>query len=148
MANQIEGLMHEAMGKLKEMIDVNTIVGEPISTSDDSGNISTIIPVSKVALGFGAGGSEFSAKPLSEKDDKTMFGGGCGGGVSVKPVAFLVVKNDNIRLLPVTNTISSADRIIDMVPEVLNRFNSFIQDCKCKKDKNCDECSCDESAQE
>jgi len=145
MANQIEGLMNEAMGKLKEMIDVNTIVGEVISTGTETDSPTTIIPVSKVAFGFGAGGSEFSAKPLAEKDDKTMFGGGCGGGVSVKPVAFLVVKNDNIRLLPVSGSISTADRIIDMVPELLSKFNSFLKDCKCKKDKNSNDevCTCD-----
>lgn len=137
MANQIEGLMNEAMGKLRQMIDVDTVVGQAITVpTDDPSKFTTVIPVSKVSFGFGAGGSEFAAKPLSEKDDKTMFGGGCGGGVSVKPMAFLVVKDDNIRLLPVTNAISTADRIIDMVPEVLDKFNSFIKGCKSKKDKN------------
>ena len=137
MANQIEGLMSEALGKLRQMIDVDTVVGQAITVpAEEAGKFTTVIPVSKVSFGFGAGGSEFAAKPLSEKDDKTMFGGGCGGGVSVKPVAFLVVKDDNIRLLPVTNTISTADRIIDMVPEVLDKFNSFIKDCKSKKGKN------------
>lgn len=132
MSTPIEGLMSEVMGKLKQMVDVNTIVGDCITTSDGT----TVIPVSKVAFGFGAGGSEFSAKPLDAKHDQAMFGGGCGGGVSVKPMAFLVIKNDNIRLLPVTSTVSTADKIIDMVPELLGKLNSFITDCKCKKDEH------------
>ncbi|MBQ4526635.1 MAG: GerW family sporulation protein [Clostridia bacterium] len=134
MATPIEGLMNEAMGKLKEMIDVNTIVGEAINTCDANGKATTVIPVSKVAFGFGAGGSEFSAKPLSEKNDKTMFGGGCGGGVSVKPVAFLVIRDDCIKLLPVTNSVSTADKIVDMIPELLAKFNNFLENRKEKKE--------------
>ncbi|MBE7051980.1 MAG: sporulation protein YtfJ [Ruminococcaceae bacterium] len=145
MATPIEGLMSEAMGKLKEMIDVNTIVGEAINTCDAKGEATTVIPVSKVAFGFGAGGSEFSAKPLEKSRDQAMFGGGCGGGVSVKPVAFLVVRNDTIRLLPVTNTVSTVDKVVDMVPELLNKFNSFVSDIKCKFDKNNKADSCVES---
>lgn len=129
MSTPIQGLMAEALGNLKQMIDVNTIVGEPIITSDGT----TIIPVSKVACGFGAGGSEFSAKPQDKKKEGLMFGGGCGGGVSVTPVAFLVVKNDNIRLMPVSDSLSTIDRIVDMVPEVINKFNKFIIDIKDKK---------------
>ncbi len=129
MSTPIEGLMAEAMGNLKQMIDVNTIVGEPITTSDGT----TVIPVSRVGFGFGAGGSEFCAKPDGEKKEQPMFGGGCGGGVSVNPVAFLVVKNDNIRLLPVSDSMSTVDRVIDMIPEVLSKFNSFIKEMKDKK---------------
>lgn len=129
MSTPIEGLMGQALGNLKQMIDVNTIVGEPITTADGT----TVIPVSKVAFGFGAGGSEFSAKPQEKPGDQVMFGGGCGGGVTVNPVAFLVVKNDSIRLLPVSNSITTVDRIVDMVPEVLNKFNKFIADMKNKK---------------
>lgn len=130
MATPIEGLMNDALLNLKQMIDVNTIVGDAVTTNDGT----TIIPVSKVAFGFGAGGSEFAAKPLSDsKDDEKLFGGGCGGGVSVNPVAFLVVKNDNIRLLPVSGSISTADRLIDMIPDVLSKFNGFIKNLKTKK---------------
>lgn len=136
MATPIEGLMSEAMGKLKQMIDVNTIVGDAINTCDGEGKSTTVIPVSKVAFGFGAGGSEFSAKPLDKKDDQAMFGGGCGGGVSVKPMAFLVIRDDTIRLLPVTSSVSTVDKIVDMVPELLGKLNSFITDCKCKKDEH------------
>ena len=132
MSTPIEGLMAQAMGNLKQMIDVNTIVGEPITTSDGT----TVIPVSRVGFGFGAGGSEFSAKPDGKTKEQPMFGGGCGGGVSVSPVAFLVVKNDNIRLLPVSDSMSTVDRVIDMIPEVLSKFNSFIKDMKDKKQED------------
>lgn len=129
MSTPIQGLMAEALGNLKQMIDVNTIVGEPMTTPDGT----TIIPVSRVACGFGAGGSEFSAKPEDKKKEGLMFGGGCGGGVSVNPVAFLVVKNDNIRLMPVSDSLSTIDRIVDMIPDALNKFNNFITDIKEKK---------------
>lgn len=128
MATQIEGLMNEAMGNLKQMVDVNTIVGDAVTSPDGT----TVIPVSKVAFGFGAGGSDFAAKPLDSKEEKPMFGGGCGGGVSVNPVAFLVIKNDNIRLLPVSDSMSTADRIIDMVPDLLSKFNGFLKNIKNK----------------
>lgn len=141
MSTPIEGLMSEAMGKLKQMIDVNTIVGDAISTCDGEGKTTTVIPVSKVAFGFGAGGSEFSAKPLDDKNDRAMFGGGCGGGVSVKPMAFLVIRDDCIRLLPVTASISTVDKVVDMIPELLNKLNSFIDNCKSKKDGKCAEAS-------
>ena len=153
MSTPIEGLMNEALGNLKQMIDVNTIVGDVITTPDGT----TIIPVSKVAFGFGAGGSEFGAKPsgeksertmFGEKSERTMFGGGCGGGVSVKPVAFLVVKNYSILLLPVSGTISTTDRIVDMIPEVLNKFNGFISDIKSKSKKNKSEAHTDELTNE
>ena len=129
MSTPIESLMGQALGDLKKMIDVNTIVGEPIITNDGT----TVIPVSRVALGFGAGGSQFSAKQTQNSKEEPMFGGGCGGGVSVNPVAFLVVKNDNIRLLPVSDTLSTVDRIVDMIPDVINKFNSLIIDIKDKK---------------
>lgn len=137
MATQIENFMNEAMNNLKQMVDVNTIVGDAVTSPDGT----TVIPVSKVAFGFGGGGSDFASKPADTKDEKSMFGGGCGGGVSVNPVAFLVIKNDNIRLLPVSDSMSTVDRIVDMVPEILSKFNGFIKDIKKKKqaDKTDDE---------
>lgn len=129
MATPIEGLMGESLSKLKQMIDVNTIVGECINTSDGT----TIIPLSKVTFGFGAGGSEFNVKPTDKSKDQAMFGGGCGGGVTVNPVAFLVVRDDNIRLLPVSGNTTTADKIIDLVPEVLGKLNKYIKEFRSKK---------------
>lgn len=117
----IEGLMSEAMEHIKQMVDVNTIVGNPVTTPDGT----TIIPISRVAFGFGAGGSEFSAKPESKTKDGALFGGGSGGGVSINPVAFLVVNSDQIKLLPVSSASSTTDKLIDLVPELITKFNKI-----------------------
>ncbi len=117
----IEGLMSEAMEHIKQMVDVNTIVGNPVTTPDGT----TIIPISRVAFGFGAGGSEFSPAPDTNKDSQALFGGGSGGGVSINPVAFLVVNSEQIKLLPVSKTSTTADKIIDLVPELITKFNKI-----------------------
>lgn len=129
MSTPIEGLISVAMENIKGMVDVNTIVGEAVTTADGI----TIIPISRVSFGFGAGGSEFSANPLDKKNDERMFGGGSGGGATIKPVAFLIVNKDAIRILPVTNTLSTVDRVVDMLPEALNKFNSILGNFKSKK---------------
>ena len=116
----IEGLMGESMDHIKKLIDVNTIVGEPVTTPDGT----TIIPFSKVAFGFGAGGSEFSKRPDS-KGEGNLFGGGTGGGVTISPVAFLVVNSDQIKLLPVSGSSTPADKLIDLVPELISKFNKI-----------------------
>lgn len=130
MSTPIEGLMSVAMENIKSMVDVNTIVGDPIVTPDGA----TIVPISRVSFGFGAGGSEFSANPTDKKSEDKMFGGGSGGGATVKPVAFLIVNKDTIRILPITNTLSTIDRVVDMVPEAINKFNSLISGIKEKKE--------------
>lgn len=129
--NPIEGLLNVSMEKIKAMVDVNTIVGDPVTTDDGT----TVIPVSKVSFGFGAGGSEFAQdlKDNPEADGK-MFGGGAGSGVSINPIAFLVIGKDSVRILPITNSVTTADRIIDAVPDLLNKVNGFIKDLKSKDD--------------
>ena len=119
----IEGLMGEAMDHLRQMIDVNTIVGSPITTPDGT----TVIPISKVAFGFGAGGSQFGAKPEENKEE-ALFGGGSGGGVSISPVAFLIVNSEQIKLLPVKSASTTTDKLIDLVPELINKFNKIAND--------------------
>ncbi len=116
----IEGLMGEAMDHIKKLVDVNTIVGNPVTTPDGT----TIIPVSKVAFGFGAGGSEFSQRPDC-KSDGNLFGGGSGGGVTINPVAFLVVNEEQIKLLPVSGSSTTADKIVDLIPELITKFNKI-----------------------
>ncbi len=125
----IEGLMSEAMEHIKQMVDVNTIVGNPVTTPDGT----TIIPISRVAFGFGAGGSEFSPAPDTTKDSQALFGGGSGGGVSINPVAFLVVNSEQIKLLPVSKTSTTADKIIDLVPELITKFNKIANEFIDKK---------------
>lgn len=133
----IEGLMVTAMNSIQDMIDVNTIIGEPIETPN---NI-MIIPISKVSFGFAAGGSEFKGETVDEytKKDKEEaiqyrlpFGGGSGAGVSINPVAFLVVQGDNVRILPVSHS-SCIDKLLDYVPDLIDKANNTLN--KRMKDK-------------
>jgi sporulation protein YtfJ len=127
----IQGLMKTAMASIKEMVDVNTIVGDPVETQDGG----VIIPISRVALGFAAGGSEFEpgtehVRGVSESgtgdSGEYPFGGGSGAGVSVQPVAFLVVNQGQVKLLPV-NGQAIYDRIIDIAPEVISKFQGMFK---------------------
>ena len=127
--NPIEGLIGVAMENLKTIVDANTIIGEAVKSDDGM----TVIPVSKVSFGFGAGGSEFSAKPLEKDDENKMFGGGAGGGVTISPIAFLVVGQEKVKLLPVQSSISTADRIVEAIPELLSKFTSMVSNVKNKK---------------
>ena len=136
----IEGLMVTAMNSIQDMIDVNTIVGEPIETSN---NI-IIIPISKVSFGFAAGGSEFKGETIDEytkkdKDESIQyrlpFGGGSGAGVTINPVAFLIVQQDSVKLLPVNHT-SCVDKLLDYVPELIDKTNNMLNNCiKSKNDE-------------
>lgn len=126
----IEALMKTAMESIQQMVDVNTIVGDPVESPDGS----VIIPVSKVACGFAAGGSEFPP-PDGERDrgeekaDKAAalpFGGGSGAGVSVQPVGFLVVGHGQVRLLPVDHNVI-VDRVIDEVPNLMDKVASMFK---------------------
>lgn len=137
----IEGLMLTAMSSIESMVDVNTIIGEPIETSN---NI-VIIPISKVCFGFAAGGSEFKGETINEyskkdKDEKVQyrlpFGGGSGAAVSINPIAFLIVENGKVRLLPVNHT-SCLDKILDYVPDLFERLGKTA--CKLKEECNCNE---------
>ena len=123
----IEGLMLAAMNSIKDMVDVNTIIGDPIECSN---NI-VIIPISKVAFGFAAGGSEFNEETIEEyikkdKDDENIkyklpFGGGSGAGVSINPVAFIIVQEENVKLLPVNHS-STIDKLLDYVPDLISKI--------------------------
>ena len=134
MANQIEEMMDTAMTNIKSMVDVNTVIGTPITAPDGT----VIIPVSTVSFGFGAGGSEFGSKNkgiTAEPDKNALFGGGCGGGANVKPVAFLVVGNGTMKLMPVTPDGSPVNRMLDLVPDVMNKVNGIISDFSDKREK-------------
>ena len=129
----IEGLMTTAMSSIQDMIDVNTIIGEPIETSN---NI-VIIPISKVSFGFAAGGSEFSGETIDEysKKDKEEqiqyrlpFGGGSGAGVTINPIAFIVISQNNVKLLPVNHS-SSIDKILDYIPDLIEKTNNIMNRC-------------------
>lgn len=139
----IEGLMLTAMSSIENMIDVNTIIGEPIETSN---NI-VIIPISKVCFGFAAGGSEFKGETIDEytkkdKDEKVQyrlpFGGGSGATVSINPIAFLIVEEGKVRLLPV-NYSSCIDKILDYVPDLFEKLNKSNLKSELKNKKEQDE---------
>ena len=126
----IEGLMQTAMNSIQDMVDVNTIIGEPIETSNNM----VIIPISEVGFGFAAGGSEFSGETLDEytKKDKEEaiqyrlpFGGGAGAGVSISPVAFLVVSTNNVKLLPINHS-SAIDKLMDYIPDLMEKVNCYL----------------------
>lgn len=119
--------MAAAMDSIQDMIDVNTIIGDPIETSNNV----VIIPISKVSFGFAAGGSEFSEETIDEytrkdKDEeeikyKLPFGGGSGAGVSINPVAFIIVQEKSVKLLPVNHS-STIDRLLDYVPDLFEKI--------------------------
>lgn len=115
----IENLMITSMSSLRDMIDVNTIVGDTVETKDGT----VIIPVSKVAFGFAAGGSEFNTNKLNKFSDeiKLPFGGGSGAGVKISPIAFLAVKDGQIKLLSVEAD-SPVDKLVDAIPDMANKL--------------------------
>ncbi len=129
----IEGIMYTALQGLKEMIDVNTIVGDPITSPDGS----VIIPISKVAIGFGVGGSEFEkfkSKGNDNSEPKNLFGGGTGGGISLTPEAFLVVGNGKIRMISVTPQNTIYDRLLDFAPVAIDKVSEMFKP-KAEKDE-------------
>ena len=130
MSHTIPNMLENTIAKIREMVDVNSVIGDPITTQDGV----TIIPVSKVSVGFGGGGSDFVSKNVNHKENP--FGGGVGGGVKVKPVAFLIVKDGSVRMLPVAAPANTtADRIVEMVPDTLDKIVEFIDSHTKKKDE-------------
>lgn len=134
--NPIEGLMNTTMSSIKDMVDVNTIIGKPIETKNG-----IIIPLSKVTFGFASGGSEFNSETIDnynkkEKEEsieyKLPFGGGSGAAVNISPIAFLVMQNENVKLLPIEHT-SSVDKLLDYVPDVMEKANDLINRCNKKE---------------
>ena len=119
MSQKLPNMLENTIQKIREMVDVNSVIGQPISTPDGV----TIIPVSKVSAGFGGGGSDFAKNEA--------FGGGVGGGVSVTPICFLIVKDGTVRMMPVaTPANTTADRIVEMVPDTLDKISSFLDSKK------------------
>ena len=126
MSQTLPNMLENTISKIREMVDVNSVIGNPITTPDGV----TIIPVSKVSVGFGGGGSDYA------KSSKDAFGGGAGGGVKVTPICFLIVKDGAVRMMPVAAPASTtADRIVEMVPDTLEKIASFI-DSRTKKGEN------------
>ena len=124
MDNKLNSMMSTAMDKVREMVDTNTIVGQPITTPDGV----TLIPISKVSFGFGGGGGDYG------KNAKDGFGGGSVAGVKIDPVAFLVVKDGITRVMPVSvPPTSTMERVVEMVPEIMDKVEKHF-DKKAEKE--------------
>ncbi|WP_106496896.1 GerW family sporulation protein [Lentibacillus sp. Marseille-P4043] len=125
----IQGLMTTAMENLKDMIEVNTIIGDPVESPDGS----VIIPVSKVGFGFAAGGSDFSGKKKGSdqggSEQKGMpFGGGSGGGVSITPVAFLIVSAKGIKMVHLDGNTHLVEKMLDFAPQVVEKIQQMLKE--------------------
>ena len=124
MDNKLNSMMNTAMEKVREMVDTNTIVGQPITTPDGV----TLIPISKVSFGFGGGGGDYG------KNATDGFGGGSAAGVKISPVAFLVVKDGSVRMMPVTvPPTSTMERVVELVPEIMDKVEKHF-DKKAEKE--------------
>ena len=129
MNHPLSEMLGDIMSKIREMIDVNTVVGAPITTPDGV----TIIPVTKVSIGYGGGGSDFATKNYPAGRDNA-FGGGAGAGVTITPVAFLVIRGENVRMLPIAEPAStSVDRLIELLPDILDKADDFLASRKAAK---------------
>lgn len=124
--SKVESVLNGALNGLKNLVDVDTVIGEPVKVSEEI----TLIPISKVSCGFVSGGSGFG-----KEAHKEHFGGGAGGAMKVTPVCFLVIRGDNIRMLPVAESSSSVDHIVDAVPELLDKISGFIKSKKAEKEE-------------
>lgn len=111
----VNKIMENTLEKMRQMVDVSTIIGDPIETAG-----TTIIPVSKVAYGFTSGGTD-----LPSKSNNELFGGAGGGGITITPVAFIVIKDGSVRMMQINNYTSSADRAISMIPELLDKVSEL-----------------------
>ena len=123
--NPLSDLMRSTMEKVHEMVDTNTIVGQPINTPDGV----TLIPISKVSFGFGGGGGDYG-----KNGNKVNFGGGAGAGVKIDPVAFLIIKDGVTRMLPVAAApLTTVDRIVDMAPDIVDKVEKFFDKKEAKE---------------
>ena len=130
MSQTLPNMLENTVAKIREMVDVNSVIGNPITTPDGV----TIIPISKVSVGFGGGGSDFVSKNVNKHENP--FGGGAGGGVKIVPVAFLIVKDGNVRMMPVAAPANTtADRIVEQVPDLLDKITGFIDSRTEKKNE-------------
>ncbi len=118
------GILATTIEKVRQLVDVSTIVGEPIKLSEEI----TVIPVSKVTYGFASGGSDFPSKSSAE-----LFGGGGGAGITINPVAFLILKDGEVTLKHITANDNAAERIVNMIPDVIDKFTGVAE--KIKGDK-------------
>ena len=124
MSQNLPNMLNNTIGKIREMLDANSVIGEAIVCEGI-----TIIPISKLSVGLAGGGSDFVSKNVNHHENP--FGGGVGAGLKVTPVAFLIIKDGNVRMMPVANPASTtADRLVEMIPDTLDRISDFIDSRK------------------
>lgn len=123
--NNVSNLMGHSIEKIREMVDTNTVIGTPITAPDGT----MLIPVSKVSYGFASGGSDLP----TTKQPAPLFGGGGGAGINITPIAFLIVANGEVRLMPITSKPDTADRVVSMMPELVDKVSGLFHQ---KKDKD------------
>lgn len=119
----VNKIMENTLEKMRQMVDVSTIIGEPMVTGDV-----TLIPVSKVTYGFTSGGTDLPSKQNAE-----LFGGGGGGGITISPVAFIVIQDGRVRMMQINNYTSSADRAVSMIPELIDKLSDLLSSGKDEK---------------
>ncbi len=121
MSQNLPNMLDSTIAKIREMVNANSVIGEPIVTADGV----TIVPVSKISIGLGGGGSDFVSKNVNHQENP--FGGGVGAGIKVSPVAFLVIKEGSVRMLPVAAPANTTvDRLVEMVPDTLDKIVAFV----------------------
>ncbi len=123
MSHPLSDMMAETMEKLRGMVDVNAVIGDPITTPDGM----TIIPVSKVTFGYGGGGGDFATKAAAAAGQQP-FGGGSGAGATIQPISFLIVKGETVRMLPVASPTSGAvDRLVELLPDLVDKLSALLK---------------------
>lgn len=125
----IENIMQTAMREIKEMVDVNTVIGDPVISTDGA----TIIPVSKVCFGFVSGGGEYGDAAGDATDSQYPFSGGAGSGVSIKPIGFLVVDEENVQLLSVSGR-SLLEQVVESIPHFITEIREALRRCRCDEE--------------
>ena len=125
--NNLGDLIKDSVESLKGMVDVSNVVGEAVKTEDGT----IVIPVTQISCGFGAGGSD-----IPSKNGTNGLGGGCSGGVKVSPVSFLVISGEKIRLIPATTGTTTVDKVLDLVPDMVDKVNNIFLNHKAKKEEN------------
>ena len=128
--NQVNNLLGVTMEKIKQMVDVNTVIGDPVTTPDGT----TVIPISRVSYGFASGGSDL---PSKAQPSSGLFAGGSGAGITINPIAFLAIQNGNVRILQIEPYLSSVDRALEKVPDVVDKLTSLFGKEEKKQDANC-----------
>ena len=118
--NQVNNLLGVTMDKIKQMVDVSTVIGDPVTTPDGT----TVIPVSRVSYGFASGGSDL---PSKAQPSAALFAGGSGAGITISPIAFLTIHQGNVRVLQIEPYLSSVDRALEKVPDVVDKVTSLFQ---------------------